>query len=234
MKDDERLDLVEAEYTRIRDDSRNFWAVVAALFSVAVAIVGGLALLAQQTCPNADASSTCTAASPALWFLAPLAPITVAVLVIQQIALSTIRSTYERALEEEVAARHEVALSPPADLGVVSEQTLPSPSYSRFANRLFDVRQAPLPFRFLIGLLNVIGVVLLVGAVAMSIGEIEEGPLRVAAIALYAVLGVGLGWAVVESLNGRKMWNTAVAGITAPPKHPEIADAGSEDDSALG
>lgn len=214
--DEDKLQALEAEYTRIRDDSRNAWAVVAALFSVAVAIVGALAVVAHETCPNAG-SSACTEA-PVFWFLAPLAPIAVAILLIQQAALSTIRSTFERALEAEVAALHRVRIAPPADIGAPRELTLPSPSYSRFANRLFDLRRSPGAFRFPNGLLNVIGIVLLGGAVAMSIGELEAGPLRSSAIVVYAGIGLGLTVAALEAINGRKLWEAAVAATDAPAR----------------
>lgn len=211
MADDKDLEAIQSEYTRIRDDSRNFWAVVAALFSVAVAIVGGLAVLAQQTCPEPHVFSNCTDAPSVLWFLAPLAPTTVAVLVIQQVALSTIRSSYERALEERLARILRVELSPPSDIRVPRDLKLPSPSYSRFANRLFDVTRAEPAFRILILLLNAVGAALLIGAVWMSVLELTgEGVVREAAVIAYGLVAIALGYAAFASLNGPKMWNDAV------------------------
>lgn len=206
----EELPTLEAEYSKVRDDSRNFWVLVSALFSVPIAIVGGLAALSSDACPIPRAKDSCAPGSPWLWFLAPLAPITLTILVIQQIVLATARSTYERALERRIVDLRRVRVNPPPPLTQTEHGAVLVPSYSRISNAFFDVGRAPGPFRLLVLLLNIVGAALLLGSIVMSISELPSQTWRVISGGTYAVVLVAIAWAMKESLDGPAVWKSVI------------------------
>lgn len=100
-EDSTRLAILLEDYSNCRDDDRNWWMVVATLVAVAITLVGLLFAAVTQTC-RFNTSASCTRVPDYVVAGAPLLPIAIVAFMQMIGTLSTVRSFYLRAIEQEI------------------------------------------------------------------------------------------------------------------------------------
>ncbi len=185
----DELNSLQEEYTRVRDDSRTFWAVISALLSVAVLLVGGLVAIAVESC-HGSVTSNCLAVSDWIWLGLPVGPITVVALVVQQTALSSTRSTYEKAIEERIRSLRPVVIEVPPDESSREPITLTIPAYSVIMNRFTDWRRVPSAFKTLNWLFNLFWPIIFLASVVVAISEMQSVAFQ--GVGGFIYFGIGL------------------------------------------
>ena len=129
-------ELLLHEHSHVRDSSRNFWALLAALTSIGVVVLGGVVTLAQQ--PTCRTKEVRDCVPPSVWAIVPLVPLALTSLLVQQVAMHQIRSGYNRDLERAIRT-HPRRLEEALGTITLADGANIAPALGEVNNQLFRV-----------------------------------------------------------------------------------------------
>lgn len=204
------ISVLLAEYGELSEADRGTGSVFTALASVAVALVAAIIGFLSQSCA-AGGSVECTSpVSMWVYILIPLPALVVATYGVQVGAQSSMRSYYLRLIERELQRRLRMAVE-------IDGELVPLPSYSHISMALNSTRHGLSAFRGLWALVNLGLMVLLFGASALALAEVQPVALRALAAGIYIGLLLYVARAAALALaNGHSAWLQA---LDALPYH---------------
>jgi hypothetical protein len=196
-EDTRRLDVLLLDYEMGREDERSVITATATIFSVAAALLALLAAAATQTC-QLNSSDNCLRVPDVLLAGAPLLPLALFAYVQMHGTVTTLRSYYLRALEEDLRLY--------ASAPLVGLRTIGPASFIGIVTELASMRRGRRAYRMLA---NFIFVVILVvfGGIAIYIGIHLGGSAQVAMLIVYSVLaGLLIMEATTATIGGRSLF----------------------------
>jgi hypothetical protein len=219
---DSRLNLLISDYEMAREDDRTLASVTAALFSVAVALIGVLAAGVYQTCAFHEESG-CYKVGELVLAAAPLLPLGCCAYLVSMGVVSVVRSYYLRAVEDELRTY--------ANGPLLAIRPVKPASYAALVNEILSLRSGRAGYRamaalMVLSILGVFGGLTIDIALHVSVATRWLMALYIPAVALVlyeylslAVNGRGVFRGVVEghlrTRNQRKFPNLS---STDPPE----------------
>jgi hypothetical protein len=190
--DKERLTILLADYAASRDDDRSLIAAQAAVFSVAVTILGLLAAAVSQTCDFVPSGRACVRIPDYVLGTAPLLPLALFAYLLMLGTVSTIRSYYMRGLEEEIRKYS------PEPLG--SLKAVWPASYMGIVTELISMRRGKTSYRLLANIIILTVIITFLGItiyIALHVSTATQ-------IGMTIVYGLGFIVLASESLRSTR------------------------------
>jgi hypothetical protein len=193
------LETLVTDYTVLREDRQSMDQVVAALISVAVALIGGLGAFLARTCKGTSLSC-----SPQIWppiyGILPLVPLAVLAQFGSLANVHTIRSYYTRAVEEQLQM---LASSP--EIRYRDSAPIRLPNFSQLVDRMVSQRRGRgfLRYQFLVLVMYLTIGVLFIGVTIWCLFLTRP---------LWFRIAMGLFYALSLAVLIRVLWAGTVGG----------------------